>query len=100
MANATQTASTLPTTTFVGDKVLAFLPFTDERIIVVYQDKVREDWFMVRDADADMSNDIIGGLYYPVGGEHCQLCYTLDHALHVAATWQRTQEPEYVYPRA
>ena len=100
MANANQTASTLPTSTFTGDKVLAYLPFTDERIIVIHQDTNRDSVIVVRDADADVSSDIIGGLYYPVGGEHFQVCQTLEHAMHVAATWQSTQAPGYICPRA
>ena len=100
MANATPTALSLPTSTFTGDKVIAYLPFTDERIIVIHQDTDRDDRIVVRDADADVSNDIIGGLYYPCGGKNFQICKTMEHAMHVAATWLSTGEPhEYVWPR-
>ena len=99
MANATPIAFSLPTSNFCGDKIHAYLPFSDERMLIVYEDKV-SDIYIVCDADADVSNDMIGNGYYPTGWKHFQACETLEHALHVAATWARTQEPEYVYPRA
>lgn len=97
MANATQTVSTLPTSNFCGDTIHAYLPFTEDRMLMVYGCGRH---FYVCDIDANVSNDILCGLYYPVGGQHFQCCDTLDHALHVAATWQTTKEPEYIYPRS
>jgi|TARA_A100000171_G_scaffold14039_1_gene12210 hypothetical protein len=91
MANATQTASTLPTSNFCGDKIHAYFPFSDERMILVYESEGGNGFFVI-DADADMSKDIIGGKYYAVGRRAFQGCDTLEHALHVAATWATTGE--------
>jgi hypothetical protein len=99
MANATQTALTLPASNFCGDKIHAYLPFSDERMILVYESKGMRNGFFVVDADADISNDIIGGEYFALGGQAYQGCDTLEHALHVAATWASTREFKYIPPR-